>query len=232
MISAIALSELDLIPSPVPNVALTARDEVATEVRRLARLYWQTCRARGLGDDTVSLPTITVRREVKRGITGLCNHTRGTVTISIGTATWSHVVECLIHELCHALEPWARHGPRFVTCLSEAVDAIFGVDIDPVWGLGRDPYDLDRRIVAELEDRFAWARASTPETGTPFDFVLVRLRRSARARGAELVAEDLDRLRLAGTSEQVNVRGRVRIGDDVHTLTWKMKGLGTCSKQP
>lgn len=223
MIDALALAALDMIPAPVPNFrAISTRDDAAQEVRRLADLFWGVCRARGLGEESVTLPRVFVRWETKAGITGCYTGGRG-ITISLGTTTWGAVVECLLHELCHALEPRAAHGPRFAGCLTEAVDALFGVAVDPFDCTDTNAYDLDRRILAELESRFDWARERPPPTGTPYDFLVARLRRSAARRGAVLVVDDLDLLRLAAPGAHVQVRGTIRLGDDVHTLTWNLR---------
>ena len=116
MLSATALHDLGLLESTAPLTdTIVTRDEIAREARRLAVLFWRTCRARGLGCADARLPQIALRAEPKEGITGLCNHGRGpsgVITVSAGHTTWGALVECLIHELCHALEPHAEQPDR------------------------------------------------------------------------------------------------------------------------
>ncbi len=205
MLTALALSDLGMIDSVVPDVSLTSRTGILSELRRLAVIYWKALRARGLGVSGCSLPQIQIRMEKKYAISGLCNLERNVITISVGNATWGNLIETLVHELCHALEPMGGHDGRFYACLAEAVHVLFGIRVEARCE-GDCTYSIDRRILDELYLAFDWSCRFTPSVGDRVDLLIAKLRRSAGARGARLVEEDLALLRTRPNGENVRVR--------------------------
>ena len=239
----IPLADLSGFSFDVPDASLeyapavsTTRDvsALAREVERLADLYWRAARARGLGPlAPVERPAIYFHASDRIGIHGLYRGPHKTlggpaITISAGVSSWGDLVECLIHEIAHALEPEAAHGRVFRETLCELVDVIFGVWVSPGEDTA-DPYEIDHRLCAAFTLALPWADHRVPTKRPVFELLREGARRVADQVGAALDDEDLAKLEAAcrdNAPGEYRVRGFVRVGDlEPLECAWKVRLL-------
>ena len=226
---------IDASESYAPRVdAVREVGDLIAEVRRLGALYWDAARARGLGVATAELPAIHLRAGDRIGLEGLYRTKcrvlgDAAITLDVGVTSWGDLVEGLLHEICHALEPRAGHDLLFRETLSELVFAIFGVRVTPEIdgpGRNRDVYEIDRRLCDAFALAFPWAVLRIPTRRPVYELLAAGVRRVADKIGAVPHTDDLAALRCACESNEAGsyrVRGSVAVGDQKLDAAWDVQ---------
>jgi len=131
-----------------------------------------------------------------------------------------HVLEVLVHEMCHcACPPREWHGERFRLTLRRAASELWGIDVPLLTGKNRGEernaaYAMDRLIMTELEKKIALGGVDlfppAPKAPKPSRAELSKkLVEKRAAHATKMLARAVARLRRAETIEK-KWRAKVR----------------------